>query len=219
MQVFMANWSPDDTKLAFMARTAKQPWQIYMVRADGGTPERLSEEGRNVGDPSFSTDGKSFVFGIVPELMGQADSSASLSTMDLATHRVTIIPHTEGMYSPKWSPDGRYIAALTLDKKQLMLCDTNTMTWKNLAAISADHPFWSKDSKSIYFHASFVDKKPIYRVSVPDGQLTVIADLSNFHAGSITLADFSGLTPDDVPLMHAQISSGNVYTLDLKPQR
>ena len=97
-----------------------------------------------------------------------------------------------------------------------MLYDTKTTTWQTLAGTSADHPFWSKDSKAIYFHTSFIDKKPVYRVSVPDGQITEIANLSNFHVGSITLADFSGITPDDVPLMHTQISSGNLYTLDLK---
>jgi hypothetical protein len=46
-----------------------------------------------------------------------------------------------------------------------------------------------------------------------------ITDLSNFHIGSIALADFSGITPDNVPLMHADISSGNLYNLDLKEQR
>jgi Tol biopolymer transport system component len=120
------------------------------------------------------------------------------------------------MYSPKWSPDGRYLAALTLDRKMLMLYDTKADKWKTLSDIVADHPFWSKDGKSLYFHASFVDRKPIYRVNVPDGQIAEVADLSNFHAGSMTLADFSGLTPDDVPLMHAEVSSGNLYTLDLK---
>ncbi|HZL27781.1 MAG TPA: winged helix-turn-helix domain-containing protein [Acidobacteriaceae bacterium] len=219
MQVFMVVWSPDNTQLAFMSRSPKEPWQIYTVRAEGGTPRRLTQENRNLGDPSFSADGKSIIFGVIPELMGQSNGSNSLRTMELATHRVSTVPHTEGMYSPKWSPDGRYLAALTLDQKKLMLYDTKTDTWKTLSDIVADHPFWSKDSKSLYFHASFVDRKPIYRVNVPDGQIAEVADLDNFHAGSMTLADFSGLTPDDVPLMHAEVSSGNLYTLDLKQQR
>ena len=216
MQVFMATWSPDDTKLAFMARSPKQPWQIYIVPSQGGTPERLPQENRNLGDPSFSADGRHLVFGIIPELMSQSDASSSLSIMELATHHVTTVPHSDGMYSPKWSPDGRYIAALTLDQKKLMLYDSTSTTWRTLEVTSADHPFWSEDSNALYFHASFVDRKPIFRVNVSDGQVTEIADLSNFHVGSITLADFSGITPENVPLMHAQISSGNLYALDLK---
>jgi hypothetical protein len=85
-----------------------------------------------------------------------------------------------------------------------------------LATTSAAYPVWSRDSKALYIHAYLADKKPVYRVSVPDGRMDKIADLSNFHVGSITLADFSGITPDDVPLMHADLSSGNLYTLDLK---
>ena len=218
MQVFTAAWSPDDTRVAFMSRSPNQPWQIYMVHAEGGTPERLTQENRNLGDPSFSPDGRDLVFGSVPELMGQSDASSSLERLDLSTREVTTIPHTEGMYSPRWSPDGRYLTALTLEKKTLMLYDTRTNTWKSLATISADHPFWSKDSKSIYFHASFVDKKPIYQVSVVDGRMTAVADLNNFHVGSITFAEFSGVTPDDVPLMHVEVSSGNLYSFDLQQQ-
>lgn len=218
MKVFMVTWSPDDTRLAFMSRSPKQPWQVYTVSAEGGTPERLTQDNRNLGDPSFSADGKYLAFGIVPELMGQSDASNPLWIMEFSTHRVTTIPGTKGMYSPRWSPDGRYIATLTLEQKKLMLYDTKTMTWKALAAIAADHHCWSKDSKAIFFRASFVDKRPIYRVSVPDGQMAEIADLSNFHFGGITTAAFSGITPNDEILMRAEISSGNLYTLDLKQQ-
>lgn len=219
MKVFMANWNPDGTRLALMARDPGQPWQIYLVGAAGGTPQRLLQEEKNLGDPSFSADGMSLVFGIVPELMGQKDSSRAIGLMDLSTHTVSTVVHSEGMYSPRWSPDGRYIAALSFDQKQVMLFDTTTKTWKVLAATSAAHPVWSRDSKSIYVHAYLSDKKPVYRIRVPDGQMTEISNLSNFHVGSITLADFSGITPDNIPLMHAEVSSGNLYELDLTPRR
>ena len=111
MQVFMAAWSPDNTRLAFMARSPNQPWQIYMVPSEGGIAERLPQENRNLGDPSFSADGKYLVFGAVPELMCQSSASSSLQMMDLTTCRVSTIPQSEGMYSPKWSPDGRYRSA------------------------------------------------------------------------------------------------------------
>jgi len=216
MEVSMNAWSPDDTQLAFMARSPRQPWQIYTVSAAGGAPTRLIQENRNIGDPSFSPDGKYLALSVIVELMGQANPSDSMRIMELATHRVMTIPHSEGIYSPRWSPDGRYIAGLTLDQKTLMLYDAQTATWKKLAATSAAYPAWSKDGKALYFSARLEDKKPIYRVSVPNGRLEKIADLSNFHVGSIALADFSGITPDDVPLMHAQISSGNLYTLSLE---
>ncbi|MEG9432067.1 winged helix-turn-helix domain-containing protein [Terriglobus sp. ADX1] len=216
MQVFMESWSPDDTQIAFMARGPKQPWQIFTIPADGGTPMQVTQENRNFGDPSYSADGKYITMGIVPELMGDTDASNPIRIMELATRHVTTMEHSQGLYSPKWSPDGRFIAALTQKSKTLMLYDTATSTWKTLLDMPADHPVWSNDSKSIVFRARAVDKKPIYRISVPDGRLEEVADLSNFNAGTITLADFSGIMPDGVPLMHVEVSSGNLYAINLK---
>ena len=58
------------------------------------------------------------------------------------------------MFSPRWSPDGRYIAALTPDYTKVMLFDFQTQkwtTWFTDAAGSVSYPQWSGDSKSIYF--------------------------------------------------------------------
>ncbi len=36
------------------------------------------------------------------------------SSFDLATHQVTTLPGSEDMSSPRWSPDGRFIAVESL---------------------------------------------------------------------------------------------------------
>lgn len=217
MQVFMAEWSPDGKRLALMARGPGQPWQIYIVSADGGSPERLLQENRNLGDPSFSPDGKYIVFGMVPELMEQKNVTSSLGMVELATHHVTEVPHSQGLFSPRWSPDGHFIAAVAWDQTKVMLYDTQSQVWKTLAVTSSANPVWSRDSKALYIHAYLEETKPIYRVNVPSGEMVKIASLSNFPVGSsITKIDFSGITPDDAPLVHTEISSGNLYTLDFK---
>jgi Tol biopolymer transport system component/DNA-binding winged helix-turn-helix (wHTH) protein len=216
MHVYMAAWSPDNTQLALMSREPGQPWQIYTVSANGGSPEHLLQENRNLGDPSFSPDGKYLVFGMVPELMGQGKAPIPIKIVELTTHRVTEVPQSEGLFSPRWSPDGNFIAALTLDQKRVMLYDTKTQIWKTLAVTSAALPVWSRDSKALYIHAYKAENKPIYRVSVPDGQMKEIAGLNNFRVDSVTHADFAGITLDGTPLMHTEISSGNLYALDLK---
>ncbi len=214
LRVFVANWSPDDTRLAFMAREQNEPWQIYSISADGGPPERLVQQNRNIGDPSFSADGKYLVFGTVAELMGEVKSPRSITILDLTTHRVTELPHSEGLFSPVWSPDGRFIAAITIDQSKLMLYDTKTEVWTLLAVTSAAWPIWSKDSKAVFIHAYQAEGEPILRVSVPDGKIQTIATLASFRAGSSTHAAFAGITADGLPLMHAEIASGNLYSLD-----
>ena len=41
----------------------------------------------------------------------------------LDTQILSTIPHSEGLWSARWSPAGRYLAALTRDDKKLMLYD------------------------------------------------------------------------------------------------
>jgi Tol biopolymer transport system component len=214
LQVFLAHWSPDGHQLAMMAREPGQAWQIYRISADGGTPEQLLKEDRNAGDPSWSADGQSLVFGRVTDLMGKENGPRNLMILNLATHQTTEIPGSDGLFSPRWSPDGRSIAALSLDQRRLMIYDVATRAWSTLATTSVADPVWSADSKAIYIHAFMADTQPIYRVSVPDGHLEQIADLSAFRAGDTADYFFVGITPDNLPLVRARTSTGNLYSLD-----
>jgi Tol biopolymer transport system component/DNA-binding winged helix-turn-helix (wHTH) protein len=215
LQVFLAFWSPDGQQLAVMAREPGKAWQLYKIGADGGKPERLLQEDRNAGDPSWSADGQSIVFGRVPDLMGKESNPRNIQILHLNTHKINVLPGSDGLFSPRWSPDGRYIAALSLDQRCLLLYDTTNQTWKTLADTSVADPVWSSDSKAIYLHAFMADTQPIYRVSVPDGHLEEAASLSGFRAEDTADYFFVGITPDNVPLVRARTSTGNLYSLDL----
>lgn len=215
MEVFLAQWSPDGRQLALMAREPGGAWQLYRVSADGGNPERLLHEDRNAADPSWSADGRSIVFGRVTDLMGKENGPRNLQILDLATHQLRTVPGSDGLFSPRWSPDGRYIAALSLDQRSLMLFDTANQTWKTLATTSVADPVWAADSKSIFIHAFMAESQPIYRVSVPDGHLDEVANLSSFRAGDTADYFFVGITPDNLPLVRARTSTGNFYSLNL----
>jgi len=215
MQVFLAHWSPDGKQLAIMAREPGQAWQLYSVPADGGSPQPLYPEKRNAGDPDWSADGQSLVFGRVPDLMGKESGSRAIQILDLRTHAITPVPGSEGLFSPRWSPDGRYIAAISLDQRRLMLFDVASRTWRLLAETSVADPVWSSDSKAIYIHAFMSPTQPIYRVDVPTGQLQQVTDLASFRSGQTADYFFCGITPDNVPLVRARSFTGNLYSIDL----
>ena len=215
MQVFLAYWSPNGHQLALMAREPGQAWQIYRISSDGGTPEQLLKENRNAGDPSWSADGQSLVFGRVTDLMGKESGPRNLQILNLVTRQLTEIPGSDGLFSPRWSPDGRYIAALSLDQSRLMIYDFAAHTWSTLATTSVADPVWSADSRAIYIHSFMADTQPIYRVALHGGHLEQIADLSAFRAGDTADYFFVGITPDNLPLVRARTSTGNLYSLDL----
>jgi Tol biopolymer transport system component/DNA-binding winged helix-turn-helix (wHTH) protein len=215
MRVFLASWSPDGHQLALMARYPGQTWQIFLVNADGGRPERLLKEDGNVADPSFSPDGKSIVFGGVPDFMGQGGTPRSVKVLDLPSGRISELPHSEELFSPRWSPDGHYIAALTLDQQKVMLYDVAAQTWKTLAVTSAADPVWAPDGKAIYIHAYMAPSTPICRIGVPDGRIEEIASLKSLPVGTISRYFFSGIAADNSPLVHAETDSSNLYTMDL----
>ena len=215
MQVFLAHWSPDGQQLAIMAREPGKAWQLYAVPADGGSPQPLHPENRNAGDPDWSADGQSLVFGRVPDLMGKESGSRAIQILDLHTHAITPVPGSEGLFSPRWSPDGHYIAAISLDQRRLMLFDVAARTWRLLAETSVADPVWSSDSKAIYIHSFMSPTQPIYRVDVPSGQLQQVADLASFRSGETADYFFCGITPNNVPLVRARSSTGNLYSIDL----
>jgi len=215
MQVFIAHWSPDGTKLALMAREQGKAWQLYLVAPDGGTPQRLLSETRNAADPSWSADGQKLVFGRVTDVMGKEDGPRALEMLDLRTQKVSMLPGSDGLFSPRWSPDGRFIAALSLDQRKLVLFDTTTQTWRTIAEATAADPVWASDSKSIFFHASQAEGQPIYRASVVDGKLEQIANITSFSGGATADSFFCGLTPDNAPIVRSRTGTGDVYSLDL----
>lgn len=215
LQVFLGHWSPDGKKIALMAREAGKAWQLYTISADGGVPERLLDESRNAGDPSWSPDGQQIVFGRVTDIMGGEDGPRALQILDLRTKIKSTIPGSDGLFSPRWSPDGRYIAAISLDQRKLLLFDTYTRAWKTIAETTVADPVWSADSKAIFFHASLAEMQPIYRVSIPDGRLEQIANLASFSGGDTADYFFCGLSPDNVPIVRSRTRTGNIYTLNL----
>ena len=216
LEVFMAHWSPDGKRLAVMAREQGKLWRTYLIDADGGAPQALLHEDRNAADPDWSADGKSLVFGREPDLMGKESGSHAIQILDLSTMQTGVLPGSEGLFSPRWSPDGRWIVALSLNQKTVMIYDVARRSWQELARTSAADPTWSLDSRSIYLHAFLDEKQPIVRISVPAGKIEKVADLSAFHDRVTVNYFFGGLTPNNEPMVEPRIGTGDLYTLDLK---
>jgi WD40 repeat protein len=75
----------------------------------------------------------------------------SLHVVDLKTNHVSVLPGSEGMWSPRWSPDGRFLAGLSADGWNLMLYDVLTRKQTRLNDKRIFYPNWSPDGASLFF--------------------------------------------------------------------
>jgi Tol biopolymer transport system component len=110
-------------------------------------------------DASWSADGRQLAIG----RMGTNNADdVDIQIVDIKTRKSSILSGSQGLYSPRWSPDGRYLIANDANgSKKLMLYDFQTAKWSNWMTEAADinFPQWSRDSKSVYY-SNYVTAHP-----------------------------------------------------------
>jgi len=212
MKVSLPRWSPDGKRIAFAGEVVGKPVKIYIVSEDGGTAKQAIPGEGNEGEPSWSPDGNSLAFAPWFWLGG----GAGIRSLDLRTGQVTTLPGSEELYSVRWSPNGRHIAALRADSSlTLMLFDVETRTWVELAK-SAAYPNWSRDGSYIYFDDPYTrpDDLALYRVRVSDRKVEELTTLDSRVLTWAIVGKWTGLAPDDSPLVLRDNSVEEIYALD-----
>jgi eukaryotic-like serine/threonine-protein kinase len=202
-------WSPDGKKIVFFEMLTDKPARIVEVSADGGSPQQLMpDDPISQWDPNWSPDGSKIVFG------GTSESAAStISILDLASRKASPLPGSDGLYGPRWSPDGRYIEGLSADETIVFLFDFQTQKWTQLAKGGFAWPNFSKDSQYLYVLSGHGGSS-VLKIRLSDGKEEQVADLKNFvYAGHFTDSSLS-LTPDDSPLLFRDAGTSDVYALD-----
>jgi Tol biopolymer transport system component len=214
LRAFQPYWSPDGKRIAFMGTEPGKSWQVYVVPAEGGIPRMISPESRNHADPSWSPDGLSLAFGALP--FAEPDNAGGIFILDLKTNQVSKVAGSEGMWSPRWSPDGRYLNAQTWGVLKQTLFDFQTQSWQELTVGGPiGFPNWSRDGKYVYYDAGTGDQAGFYRVRVSDHKVERIADLKDLRRAVGSFGPWAGLAPDDSPLLLRDTSTQEIYALDV----
>jgi serine/threonine protein kinase/Tol biopolymer transport system component len=214
MYPVLPRWSPDGKQILFFefARSSDQPARIYEISPEGGVPREVLPNDRTQQlDPNWSPDGTKIVFANESN-----DPSTSIHIIDLATQKVSSLPGSDGLYSPRWSPDGRYIAAFSGNSQTLMLFDFRTNQWTELATGSLGWLNWSHDGQYIYILDDGA-RNAVLRIGIRDRRLEQIADLKSFsytgrYGGALAL------TPQDDILLLRDTGTQDVYSLDWQSQ-
>ncbi len=199
-------WSPDGKQIVFHAALPGKPEKIYTVSPEGGSAQQLLPDEQH--DPDWSADGGEVAFA-----GDWGDTESTVRVLDLGTHQVSALPGSRGLFSPAWSRDGRYIAALHINSSGIVLFDFRTRKWSELVkGHGIAYPNWSADGRYIYFFHG-PDNPGVFRVRISDRKVERVADLTNLPITGF-YGFWLGLTPDDSPLLLRDAGSQDIYALD-----
>jgi serine/threonine-protein kinase len=152
---FIPSWSPDGNEIAFYSfRHGTR--DLFVMAADGAAETRLTNDPSQERYPDWSPDGNSLVFRGDKTgedeiwLMSREDRSSSWGEPRQLT--------SDGGFSPRWSPDGQWIAYVGSGTLRLISPDggpplllaegrTDIGDWVPV------FPEWSSDSRTVFFKA------------------------------------------------------------------
>jgi Tol biopolymer transport system component/DNA-binding winged helix-turn-helix (wHTH) protein len=205
-------FSPDNKLIAFTALRDGMANNIYVVPSSGGTPRPLVPDPGGMSDPDWSPDGSRLVVDRQsPSASGQQPNSA-LAFVDLATAKVTDLPGADDLHMPRWSPDGRYIAAVGGTRAEIRLFDTLSQKWNTVAqGKSLGFPVWSADGASIYYQDILAPGEPLYRLQVANGSRTQVASFQSALNNGISRCVFAALSPGGAPLIALDRNHSDIY--------
>jgi Tol biopolymer transport system component len=211
----LPHWSPDGKQIAYASMKPEARWKLSLVSANGGDPQEVLPENGSQIDANWSSDGKRLMFGD----FNKDKAGLNIRILDFKTRKIETVPGSDGLFSPRWSPDGRYIAALSPDGTALMLFDFQTQkwtTWLKETAGTVSYPSWSADSKYLYFDDLVNDAEAIRRVKVGSAEPEQVVVLPGLERYPGALGPWIGRAADGSWMFVRDRSTQEVYQLTLE---
>lgn len=213
----LLSWSPDGTQILFVAGNSEGMRRLHVLPSHGGKIRQLLPSDTRVqSNPSWSPDGRKIVF----DITDPADpAQRSIHILDLSSGQVSEVPGSKGMWSPRWSPDGRYIDGLTWilgrdhPLASLTVFDFKTQQWQVIQEGEVGYPLWSRDSSFIYFIRP-VENPGVYRIRPSGAETEQVIDLRGFRYTSVWRY-YMGLDPEDTPILLRDTGMDDIFAITL----
>jgi Tol biopolymer transport system component len=204
------SWSPDNSQIAFWDKPiGASNAESYVVSSQGGRPRRLLAEQIDPRHPNWSPDGLNLVFSA--SFIKGSSSNSFIGVLDSASNQVTVLPGSEGLASPQWSPDGHFIGVLSGENPEIY--NVETKQWTALPVGPVNAITWSNNAHFVYFLRTLSDPG-VFRASIQTGKVEKVVDLRGYRITGRSI-DWFGLDPDDTPLVLHDVGTEDIYALTL----
>jgi len=212
LQVGFPRWSTDGQGLAFSGSRAGQPINVYTIPAKGGNPEQLVPGTDGLSDPDWSPDGSSIVVTRDIAASANAPADSMLAIVDLKSRQVKDVDGSRHRAFARWSPDGRYLAALNDVTHSIDIYELRSATWRTLSpGRSIGQPAWSGDGTYLYYQDLLQPGEPLFRAHVKSGRVDKVADFQDVLNGGVHRCVFLGLAPNGDPLVSFLRTDSDIY--------
>ncbi len=211
----LPHWSPDGKQIAYASVKPGGSWKLSLVSSSGGDGHELLAENSSQIDANWSPDGERMMFGE----FNRDQNGLKIRIIDFKTHEITTIPGSDGLFSPRWSPNGRYIAAMSPNGTDMMLFDFKTQkwtTWLKEPAGAFSYPTWSADSRYLFFDDFVSGAEAVRRVEVGRNAAELVFELGSLERYPGALGPWTGRTADGSFMFVKDRSTQEVYQLSLE---
>ena len=213
---FAPHWSPDQKQILFTGFLLDKQPRLYVVSAQGGSPKTVLPMDNRWASVSgdWRTDGRQIVVDVQDTATG---GEPNIRILDLETNRLSAIPGSEGLIEPRWSADGRYIAALNPKKKQIFLYDCKLLKWSVLAEANFPSTLrWSPGGDALYYQDTDEVEESVFRVPMATRESERVTRFGDLLSSGAARCIFTGLSPDGSVYVTVDHGDADVYAIDLK---
>jgi len=213
---FVPHWSPDQKQILFTGFLLDKQPRLYVVSAQGGAPKSVLPSNNKWASVSgdWRTDGRQIVLDVQDT---QSGKEPNIRILDLESGQLTELPGSDGLVEPRWSSDGRYIAALYPGKKQVQLYDCKLKKWSMLAEANFPSALrWSPGGDALYYQDTDEVEESIFRVPMATREVERVTRLGDLLSAGARRCIFTGLSLDGSVYVTADHGDVDVYAVDLK---
>ncbi|NEV93057.1 S9 family peptidase [Psychroflexus sp. YR1-1] len=168
---------------------------LFVISAEGGTARQLTSGPHQYGSPSWGPDGNHIIYTVDKSEAADLDpNNEQIYQQNLITGEVKQLTNARGpYYSPKISPDGKYIAYTGFKDEfvgyqltKLYLMDREGGSIQVLSenfAQDISSITWAQDSKSVYFRYDEEGNSKVGNIDMSGNVISIARDLGSASIG------------------------------------